>query len=92
MQKITYDREANVAYVYFAPIAAGQVAETFELTDALNLDVDERGKVLGLEILDATSFFSELQSVFGGKLELPERIDRETFDPKTLWHHREVKV
>ncbi len=84
MQKITYDGEANAAYIYFAPVAAGQVAETFELTDALNLDVDEQGTVLGLEILNATSFFADLLSVFGGKLELPERIDRETFAPETL--------
>lgn len=92
MRKITYDQEADAAYIYFGPIAPGQVAETFELTDALNLDVDEDGTVLGLEILDATSFFRDLATVFGGKLELPERIDRETFEPNTLWQHQHVEV
>lgn len=92
MRKITYDQEANTAYIYFADIAAGQVAETFELTDALNLDVDQHGVVLGLEVLDATSFFRELTTIFGGKLELPDRIDRETFDPRTLWHAQHVEA
>lgn len=85
MQRITYDQEADAAYIYFAPIAPGQVAETFTLTDVLNLDVDETGKVLGLEILDAKMFFQDFTTVFGGQLELPERIDRETFDPGVLW-------
>lgn len=85
MQRITYDQDADAAYIYFAPIAPGQVAETFELTDALNLDVDETGRVLGLEVLDATSFFRDLTTVFGGRLDLPGQIDRETFDPGVLW-------
>lgn len=92
MRKITYDQEADAAYIYFAPIAAGQVAETFELTDALHLDVDEDGTVLGLEVLDATSFFRDLTNIFGGALELPERVDRDTFDPSTLWKHQHVEV
>lgn len=92
MREITYDKEADAAYISFAPIADGQVAETFELTDALNLDVDADGTVLGLEVLDATTFFRDLTTVFGGRLELPERIDRETFDPSTLWHRQHVEV
>lgn len=92
MRKITYDQEADAAYISFSPIGAGQVAETFELTDALLLDVDEQGVVLGLEVLHAKTFFQDLATVFGGKLELPERVDRETFDPGALWKRQHVKV
>lgn len=41
--------------------------------------------MLGLEILDAKTFFQDITTVFGGQLELPERIDRATFDPGVLW-------
>lgn len=92
MHKITYDQEADAAYISFAPIADGQVAETFELTDALHLDVDEAGIVLGLEVLNATSFFRDLATIFGGELDLPKRIDRETFDPSRLWKQQHVGV
>ena len=77
--RITYDAEANAAYLYLKPISPGGVAETLELTDAVNLDVDKDGFVLGLEILDVTAFFGDFSAVFGHELALPERIDRETF-------------
>ena len=90
--RITYNPEANAAYLALLPVAPGQVAETFVLTDALNLDVDKNGILLGLEILDATSFFGELTTVFSGELVLPERIDRETFDPGTFWQRQRAAV
>ena len=74
----TCDAEANAAYLYLKPISPGGVAETLELTDAVNLDVDKDGFVLGLD-LDATAFFGDFSAVFGHELALPERIDRETF-------------
>lgn len=76
--RITYDAEANAAYLYLQPVLPGQVAETLELTDTVNFDVAEDGLVLGLEVLDATAFFGDFSAVFGGELVLPERINRET--------------
>ncbi|UCR88145.1 DUF2283 domain-containing protein [Mycetocola spongiae] len=59
--KITYDADANAAYIYIAEsIAAG---ESVAQTDALAtpgglgeviLDFDRRGHLLGIEILGAT--------------------------------------
>jgi len=49
-----FDKEANAAYVYFKEIADGEVAETITLNDSINIDLDKNGKVLGIEILDAS--------------------------------------
>lgn len=84
MPKLSYSKTSDAAYLAFGPIGAGEVAESIPLTDTLVLDVAEDGTVLGLEILDAKSFFGDLGSIFAGRLELPERIDRATFDPASL--------
>jgi len=49
-----FDKEANAAYVYFKDISEGEVAETISLNDSVNVDLDKNGKVLGIEILDAS--------------------------------------
>ncbi|MBG0827652.1 DUF2283 domain-containing protein [Planomonospora sp. ID67723] len=51
----TYDPEAEAAYVYLrGPIAPGGVAETIEVDDAMvNLDLDENGRVVGIEVIAA---------------------------------------
>jgi uncharacterized protein YuzE len=58
--RVQYDPEADAAYIFFVPtIKAGGVAKTV-LIDfgnepfTVNLDVDEGGHLLGLEVLDAT--------------------------------------
>jgi len=51
----TYDAEAEAAYMYLrGPIPPGGVARTVTVDDALvNLDLDESGRVIGIEILAA---------------------------------------
>ncbi len=49
-----FDKEADAAYVYFKEIENGEVAETISLNDSVNIDLDKNGKVLGIEILDAS--------------------------------------
>jgi len=51
---IEFDKEADAAYVYFKEIGNGEVAETITLNDSVNIDLDKNGKVLGIEILDAS--------------------------------------
>lgn len=85
MPKLSYSKTSDAAYLAFGTIRAAEVAESIPLTDTLVLDVAEDGTVLGLEILDAKTFFADMGSVFAGRLELPERIDRETFDPASLF-------
>jgi len=49
-----FDKEADAAYIYFKDISAGEVAQTISLNDSVNIDLDKNGKVLGIEILDAS--------------------------------------
>lgn len=57
--KITHDREADAAYVQLASeIRAGEVANTYTCDPAeagmINLDFDEEGRLLGIEVLSAS--------------------------------------
>lgn len=49
-----FDKEADAAYIYFKEIDNGEVAETISLNESVNIDLDKDGKVLGIEILDAS--------------------------------------
>ncbi len=52
--KTEFDKEADAAYIYFKEIGNGEVAETISLNDSVNIDLDKKGMVLGIEILDAS--------------------------------------
>ena len=57
--RVTYDSEANAAYIYFVPeIEPGGVARTVPVDGGdhpwmVNVDVDGEGRLLGIEVLDA---------------------------------------
>ena len=58
--KLEYDREADAAYIYIEyPIKDGQVKNTIELNDKIILDFDSKGKLLGVEILDASTVLNK---------------------------------
>ncbi len=50
--KITFDKEADAAYIYFKEISNGEVAKTISLNESVNLD--KENKTLGIEIINAT--------------------------------------
>jgi uncharacterized protein YuzE len=52
--KIEYDKDADAAYIYFKEIEEGEVVQTISLNDSVNIDMDEEGRTLGIEILDAS--------------------------------------
>ena len=52
--KITYDTEADAAYVYFKEILKGEVTQTISLNDNINVDLDKDGKTVGIETLEAS--------------------------------------
>lgn len=58
--KIEYDREVDALYVR---LQEKYVARTIEIEEGLNLDLDENGKLIGLEVLDATERYS-LSDIF----------------------------
>jgi len=53
--KIEYDREVDALYIR---LQEKYVGRTVELEEGLNLDLDENGKLIGLEVLDATERYS----------------------------------
>jgi uncharacterized protein YuzE len=53
--KIEYDREVDALYIR---VQEKQVTRTQEVTEGVNLDFDEEGKLIGLEILDATERYA----------------------------------
>ena len=53
--KIEYDQEVDVLYIR---LQEKYVTRTVELEEGLNLDLDEKGKLIGLEVLDATERYS----------------------------------
>jgi uncharacterized protein YuzE len=62
--KVTYDQQVNAAYIYFEEPAQagvpGSAVKTYEcdpiaVDGMINLDFDEEGRVIGIEILDARS-------------------------------------
>ena len=49
--RIEYDKEVDALYIR---IQEKKVARTRELEEGINLDLDEEGKIIGLEIIGAT--------------------------------------
>lgn len=82
--QVTYSNDVDAGYIAFKDIAEGEIALSLPITDDLILDVDHEGNVLGLELLNASGFFENVAKVFGGKLELPKRVDPDTFDAASL--------
>jgi uncharacterized protein YuzE len=58
--KIYYDQEVDAAYLRLSEETSTGV---IEVDEGVNLDVTEDGKIVGIEILDATKKFP-LQSLF----------------------------
>ncbi|MEN7982384.1 MAG: DUF2283 domain-containing protein [Nanoarchaeota archaeon] len=52
--RITFDSDADSAYIYFKKISAGEVMKTISLNDSINVDLDNKGKTLGIEIINAS--------------------------------------
>ncbi len=58
--KFEYDKEVDAAYIYLEyPIKDGQVKNTIGLNDNIILDFDNKGKLLGVEILDASKVLNK---------------------------------
>ena len=49
--KIEYDKDVDALYIR---IQEKKVAHTREIEEGINLDIDEDGKIIGLEIIGAT--------------------------------------
>ena len=57
--RTTFDRSANAAYIYLTEIGTGEAAQQVFVDQApsrgmIVLDVDKKGRLLGIEVLEAT--------------------------------------
>ena len=58
--KFEYDEDVDAAYVYLEhPIKNGEVKKTIELNENIILDFDKKGKLLGMEILNASKVMNK---------------------------------
>jgi len=53
--KIAYSKEADAIYVYFKE---DFVAKSKEIEDGIVIDFDEKGQLIGIEVLDVSQRFS----------------------------------
>jgi uncharacterized protein YuzE len=53
--KIEYDKEVDALYIR---IQEREVARTQEVSDGVNLDFDDKGQLIGLEVLSASKRYS----------------------------------
>ena len=55
--EVTYDPRYKVGYIRFTdPVAE---VDTIKISDSLNIDLSRDGKVVGIELLDATRQFGD---------------------------------
>lgn len=58
--KIEYDKEVDALYIRLQEM---HVNRTVEIEDGINIDLDKNGKLIGIEILNATDRYS-LSDIF----------------------------
>lgn len=58
--RVTFDRNANAAYIYLREIEPGGAYKTEVMEDApIHLDFDKQGRLIGIEVLQATKYLPE---------------------------------
>jgi uncharacterized protein YuzE len=60
--RLTYDPAADAAYIYLQPATVIQpsVATTLPVNASINLDFDDEGRLVGVEVLGARNLRPEL--------------------------------
>lgn len=56
--KIEYDADRDLLYVWFSAVGK-KAAKTVTVTPGVHADFDARGKLVGLEVLDATEILGK---------------------------------
>jgi len=57
--RFEYDKSVDAAYIYLEDIKKGKVKKTIELNENIILDFNSKGKLLGVEILDASKVLNK---------------------------------
>ena len=73
--KIEYDNQVDAIYIR---LQEKYVTRTVEIEDGLNIDLDENGKLIGLEVLDATERYAltDLFNISTENLNLEDKTNR----------------
>lgn len=72
--KIEYDRYAKALYIRIQDKERGR---TLEINENLNLDIDEKGNLVGIEILNADDY--PIEDILKPSVEEYTEIDAEAF-------------
>jgi len=65
--KIEYDKIADAMYIY---LKKAKVFKTIKMQDRLIVDLDKKGNIIGIEVLDASSQMPK-KSIKGLELNMP---------------------
>lgn len=58
--KLEYDKQVDAAYIYIEhTIKDGEAKKTIELNNNIILDFDDKGRLLGIEILNASKIINK---------------------------------
>jgi len=58
--KFEYDENVDAAYIYLEhPLKEKQIKDTIELNEDIILDFDKEGKLIGVEILNASKVLNK---------------------------------
>jgi len=58
--RLEYDKEADAGYIYLVDeIKDGEAVKTIELDSNIILDFNKDGKLLGIEVLDASNVLNK---------------------------------
>ena len=58
--KLEYDKEVDAAYIYIdEEVKNKKATKTIELDDNIIIDFDNKGKLIGVEILDASKVLNK---------------------------------
>ena len=58
--KLEYDEDVDAAYIYLEyPLKKWQVKRTKELNNNINVDYDDKGKLLGIEVLHVSKVLTK---------------------------------
>jgi len=82
--KFYYGVEDDILSIYSQGY---QTEETIEFSENLNIDIDKEGKVIGLEIFDASEFFNALnEQIDKGFLENLEEVSFKHKEFRNMWY------
>ena len=71
--KFEYDHKRDLLYIYFSRPGM-KVARTLTVVPGVHVDLDEEGRLMGIEIIDASEFMGEkLEFVFSGMTYILEK-------------------